>query len=361
MQDKITTTQVTLLIITSIIGIRFLSMPQILAQHAGRDAWMGIILAGFAVLVVNYFMILLGNRFPGKTAAEYSQLILGRFLGMGFNMLIAAFFTILGAFALRTFGDVAKSFLLEKTPLEVILITMLFVVGYILNHGLNALARIAQVTFPLLFSALLILLGLGQSLINYGEVLPFFQGGIKPVLTSAFYGWQGFAGFGLIMFVLPQMFRPKQGLQASSAAIIISAIPYVMIFIAILGVFGVEGSSWLVYPVMDFAREIEFPGAFLERIEIVVLSLWIFTSFTTIAINSYMGIWIFGQSLGLKEYRGLVAVWLPLVYLLSLLPQNYAQVYFLGDILGFFSIGIALIVLSLYFLAKIRGKGEKAK
>ncbi|WP_233902253.1 GerAB/ArcD/ProY family transporter [Paenibacillus sp. lzh-N1] len=59
----------------------------------------------------------------------------------------------------------------------------------------------------------------------------------------------------------------------------------------VVGCISVEEVSRLQWPVVSFAQQIEFPGAFLERFEILFIILWTVKIFMT-ASNYYFYLFI---------------------------------------------------------------------
>ncbi|KKM10902.1 hypothetical protein SY88_11025 [Clostridiales bacterium PH28_bin88] len=355
-KDRISTTQVAILLTSTVVGVHYLTMPRVLGESAGRDGWLSLLLGGVLVLAVNTCLVLLAWRFPGMTVVEYSQEILGRLLGRALTWTFVVYYLLGSAYATRCFGEVLKTYLLDRTPLEVIILTFLAVTAYQVNHGLNPLARIDQAFFPLLLAPLLIIVLLAQREADYGELLPVMVNGVGPVLEGVLSAVRVYAGYGLMLFLVPFMRQPRQALKASTVGISIPIAGYVVIFITTLAVLGADNLGYYTCPVADLARAVETPGAFIERLETLLMSLWVITAYTTTAATYYFSVLAAALAMGLKEHRPLVTLWLPVIYFFTMLPRDFQQLTSFANGLGYALVGLSGLVPLMLLLAMVRGK-----
>ncbi|MFZ5944673.1 MAG: GerAB/ArcD/ProY family transporter [Bacillota bacterium] len=76
--DKISSSQLTFLIIGFTIGSSVIFCP---GQAAGHDAWLAVLAGLGAGLFFAIIYTALASRFPGKTLAEFNDLVYGPYLG----------------------------------------------------------------------------------------------------------------------------------------------------------------------------------------------------------------------------------------------------------------------------------------
>jgi len=114
----------------------------------------------------------------------------------------------------------------------------------------------------------------------------------------------------------------------------------------------------LTWPTLEIAKEIEFPGYFYERYEMILILFWMTLLFTTF-VGAY-----FYASLGLaqltgKNRRTFIFALSPLMYMVAMYPPDYNQVFRLGDFFGIISYFTAgLIPLGLWVVSVWRRKGH---
>lgn len=78
---KISARQLMFIIITFIISTADIFLPAIVAQQAGRDSWISVVVANAEAMVVAAVALSLGLRFPQLTLVGICQKVLGKWLG----------------------------------------------------------------------------------------------------------------------------------------------------------------------------------------------------------------------------------------------------------------------------------------
>jgi len=81
-----------------------------------------------------------------------------------------------------------------------------------------------------------------------------------------------------------------------------------------IGVYNADATNRSLYPTLQLAKYIVFPGAFAERFDIFFMIFWIFASFTTMSIYYYSASLSITRVLGLKNYKPIAVLILPFVF-----------------------------------------------
>ncbi|MGI6551944.1 MAG: GerAB/ArcD/ProY family transporter [Bacillota bacterium] len=363
-EDRITASQLAISLISTIVGVEAFIMPRSVVESAGRDGWLSILIGGVLAILVVLGLCYLGTSYPGESPVTYFAKILGKVPGNFTISVFLVFYLCLCGWVLRIFGDMVKVYLLTKTPIEVIIFSMLLTAAYLVNHGLNPLVRAIQVFFPLLIIPVAVVILMVQGLVDYRQLLPVMSGGLLPVLKGSINGYVVFSGFGIIAFLLPSMTNPREGFKAASLGMGLVVGIYLIIFILTIAHFGPVETGFAIYPVIDLVREVRAPGAFLERLDLLLLFFWILTVFISVAVLFYVVVLGFSQLLGLKEQRPLVYLVLPLIYLVAMRPRDFDSTELLGLWMGYGSMALASVVLLMILIVwvkKLPGGGKNAR
>ena len=128
---KISSNQIKGLIITSVLGVGVLSLPNNLVVIMGLDGWIPIILAGILVVGMIFIIVKIFDYFPDKDIFEISKTTLGTIISTIYQIIFIIYTVILLAYISRTLGEVIRAFLLENTPIEVIIFAFILVTSYI--------------------------------------------------------------------------------------------------------------------------------------------------------------------------------------------------------------------------------------
>ncbi|MGE7273663.1 GerAB/ArcD/ProY family transporter [Brevibacillus panacihumi] len=325
-KDKLTNTQMALQMFAAMVGVGVLSLPSVLVGSAGVDAWLVILLAGgYAVIAVS-IMAYLGNRFPGKSIIQYAPLLLGHVLGTCVLLAFLLYFLMFVGTIVRMSADVTKLFLLDLTPVEVIVLGMLVTSTYLILQGVNAIARFNEFIQPLALFALLLVLTQTLRETDFGRLLPVLGDGIQSVLQSFPSVFFSLLGFEILLFLHPFMENPSRGLQSAFLAIGMTVVLYALLTILSIALMGAAEVELIEYPALAIIKSIEVPGSFIERLDSIMMMVWVPFAVTSIVMFHYCASLITSQLLGLQDHRVVSLLYVPIVFLIAVLPRNVLEV-----------------------------------
>ncbi|MCG1021053.1 GerAB/ArcD/ProY family transporter [Sutcliffiella horikoshii] len=273
--------------------------------EAKQNVWLAILIAG--LIGVGYILLLhfmLGRK-VGINLFGLIEFCLGKWVGRAISLLYILYFVYLSSRVLRDFGELIVSTIFIYTPIEIISITIMLTIIYMLYAGIEVMARTSEIFFPYVFSftflvGLFILLS-GE--IHVENLRPFLEDGIRPVLKAVFPGLLTFPFGELIAFatVLPLVTKFKKAKGFAIGGIVLSTL--VLVYSAIIQVMtlGQEMKRRANFPLLSAAREISLLD-FIERVDIAVVFVVMF------GIMVKIGIFFFGAVKGLehiskREYR----------------------------------------------------------
>ncbi|WP_419877638.1 GerAB/ArcD/ProY family transporter [Brevibacillus centrosporus] len=325
-KDRLTTSQIVVQLFAAMVGVGILNLPETVGAKAGVDSWIVIFEAGFLAMVAVSIMAYLGNRFPGKSIIHYAPTLIGKMLGTIVLLAFLLYFLMFVGTVVRISADVTKLFLLDLTPVEVIIIGMLTISSYLVLHGVNAIARFNEFIQPLALLLLLIVLTQTIRDTDFGRILPVLGDGIQPLMHALPSTFFSFMGFEILLFIQPFMEQPRGAQRAALVSIGATMILYVIVTILCIAVLGKSEVTLVEYPTLAIIKNIEVPGAFIERLDSIMMMVWIPFAVTTIVMFHYCASLIASQMLGLQEHRVIALYIIPLVYLIAVLPRNILEV-----------------------------------
>lgn len=361
-KNRISNGQLEALILTIAIGVGVLSLPNVLANILGNDGWIIIIVGGLVTLPFLYIMYKLNKMFPGEVYFEYGKKIVGTTLFDVFNILYIIFYIFMLAFEVRVFAEVIKAFLLDRTPTEVIIITMLLVSSYIARKDFGAIGRMAIILIFIVGTIMFIFTILALPTMDYTNIFPLFRiglGDIKNILKGLGYISFSYVGFEIILIAMAYIEKPKDSLRYSIKSIFYITIIYLITFFISLAQLGIYDTKRQVWPMLSIMREIELPGFFIENLDALVMSAWVLAVFGTIGPLMYASGIILKSIFNTKRHNFFILPLIPIVYIISLIPQNLSQVYsqidIMSKILGTFTLFVCPTML--YIIARLRKGG----
>ncbi|MDR7001881.1 spore germination protein [Neobacillus niacini] len=357
-KDQITAAQAAVIVSNIIIGAGILTSPRAIAQDVGTpDGWISVILSGMLALLAGYVVAKLSQRFPDQTFYEYSQMVVGKFLGRIHGGIFTFYYLLSAGYQLRAMGEMIRMYLLDNTPIEVIIIFFMSVATYLMVGGINAIARLFELFLPFIILILLCLVVFSLGDFKLENIRPVAGDGIMPIFngikTSAF----SLSGFEVMLLFTAFMKEPQKAVKSTLIGIGMVIPLYVLIVVMCIGTLGVDELKTLTWPMMEEAMSIELTRGVLERFEALFSILWVMTMYTTFVPAYYAASLGLGQLFNIN-YQKFIFASLPVVYLIAMYPENLDDVFALGNFIGYSS-PFFMVVMPFYFwiIARIRRNG----
>ena len=360
-EPKISSIQVKGLIISSIIGVGVLSLPNTLANILEKDGWIPIIITGPLIILFLTIIIHMFRKNPGKDYFEIGRENLGDSLFTIFLLIFFVYLLIAAAFVVRNLGELIKAFLLPRTPMEVIIGSFILVTSYIATYEIDVIARTGYFIYPItiIFSILLILMALPRA--DFGNILPTFQADFRNIPKGILMTFFSYTGFEIILFAIPHVEDEENVLKSSISGIATVTIIYSALFIMTLTQFNIEQIQRQTFPVLMMAKLLDLPGYFLQNLDNIFLGIWVLVVFATLAPIYYGAGKIVSEIFKTKKHKYYILILAPIIYFLALWPKNIVEVYRrLGTIFNILGIiSVLLLPLLLCIVSSIKGREAK--
>ncbi|NSW90543.1 MAG: GerAB/ArcD/ProY family transporter [Firmicutes bacterium] len=357
-KDKISTGQAAVAVSSIIIGAGILVMTRPAVEIVNApDVWLSVLLAGVFSIILGIISVKLSQRFPEKTFFQYNKIIVGKFFGWILSMITIIFYVIVAGFEARMLAELVRTYLLLRTPMEVIIITFICVGTYLTVGGINPIVRAFELYLSIIVFIFFSILLLGLQYFELDNLRPVLGKGVLPVIKGMKATLLSYIGFEIIMILTAFMKEPHKAVKAVVIGTGIPVLIYVVISIIVIGVLTVDEVKTLTWPLASLVNSIEYPGGFVENFQIFFLIIWVLAIYTTYVASHYVA------SLGMcqvfnKEFGTFVYALNPLIYIIALLPQNLKETFSLGDLIGYLGLIVAGIMPSLlYVIAFVRKKG----
>jgi len=314
---KISTRQFTLMLFSLLLSTIMFGLPRMLIEQSKQDVWqvMLITLVIDAVLAIIYYV--LGMRYPQQTMIQYSETILGPWLGKVSGLLFVLFFGYMTLIILKTVSEFVHTVLLTDTPELVINFILLLVSFYAVNAGLEIVARLSEVIAPFMLIPLLIILTFSLNRVELANLRPVFQHNVWELLKSSLQpvSWYGVC---IVMGIFMAYHNnPKKSLKAKWIAIGCVTVLTIITLMSLITIFGTSYSSQQIYPVFRLAQIIKV-GDFFERIETLVIIFQIAGALVSLIIFYYSSVLGLAQIFKLQRYQTLTPYFGVFILILSM-------------------------------------------
>jgi len=274
-------------------------------------------------------------------------------------LLAAAFWVLVTARILREFGDFIH-LILDRTPIEIIILSTLVVAAYIARYGVEAIARVCEILFPLFIGLVLVLTLVAVPMMDFSNLLPVLSSDFKSLSKSVVDTALGLEGKEIFAMLLPFMIVRANAFKAGYAAMGLNLLLRLMVYIATIAVFGVDITKIFIWPVEELGRIVAVPGQFFGRLDALFIVLWVTVTFTSVLIYYYLASLTLSHLLKFREHSLMVFPLFPVIFLLSLVPKNMIETEQFSDFISIiFGVLVYIIPPLLILISYIRGTHKK--
>lgn len=347
-KGKISALQMGLMMYPTVLATGFLALPTVTAQYAKNDFWLTGIFASFMGFITVYVVTRLHELYPKQTVIQYSELILGKILGKLVGLVFCLFNLYTSGIITREYAEFVTGNFLFKSPILLVISSMILLSAFAVRGGVEMLARSAAVFTPIFILPIFILLLLIPDL-DIKNIFPILSHGMTPVLKGTATPQAWMSELFMITYFLPTLTDPEKGRKwgvISLCAIILTMTYVNLITLFLLG----PDTGNKSYPILVAFRYISI-GNFFENMEALLLAMWVVGNFIKIGVFYYASALSFGQWLNLSDYRPVVFPFGILIVVFSLwdLP-SFFRLAFLLRYIGPFHLPSVLLLIPLLLL-----------
>lgn len=318
-------------VIHGMVGLRLLSLPRDIVVHAENNGWISVLVGGVIAYFIGFGVYWLATQFPDLNLSQIIIVVLGKYIGRMILIGIGIYTITSVALALRSFGVSVKIFLLDKTPLYIIISTTLLILVYGVSKGIKTISIMFDVLLPFVLASIAVLILFATTTMEIKNLLPVFSQGVTPIMKGALQTTHPFLGVGILGYILPYCKDVKKTKKWIDVGIFIVIGIYLAIIIMCIMVFGVKEINQLIFPTISLSKTIRLKTELFERLESLFMTIWMPISFTTI-LGHYWASILNSKAL-FNTKRGHLIMWInvPIIFFIALYPENVVQLnYFLS-------------------------------
>lgn len=282
-QDMISRRQFIAIAFVSILSPLIRRFPRVLAETAGRAAWLSAPLAAVPLAVALGLAWLLFRRFPpGTGCTELMEKILGAPLARVICAVYALWLLLYAGFLLRSGANRFVSTVYQGAAPGLFIVCAAVICAFAALGPFKALARSAMLLRPLMIAIFVLVVALTVKDSDYSLLLPVTADDALPVAGGALELANLLGVAGYFAFVGDRVeggpFRARDFAWWLAALLLIIG----LMTVGCLAMFGAELTAKMTYPFFMLARDVTILGA-MERIEPIVIAMWVFSDFILIS------------------------------------------------------------------------------
>ncbi|UPJ18251.1 spore germination protein [Bacillus cereus] len=257
-----------------------LIMPSPLANTAGTDGWISIILGWVITSIIGVIIILVLQKTPDKDFLQILTMYFGKWFGSIFFILYIFYLFFAGFNTILKATEIVKVWIFPSTPSYQIVILLLIPFIILVASGIRAIVNYSMVVF--FFTAwmpIFLIFSLKQNFYPL-HLLPILKEGLYPVIQAVKETITPYAGLELTYFIYPFLKQKDKAIKGVIIANTGTMFFYLYVTILSYIYFSPNGIKTVIWPVFHLLKGVQF--SFLERLEIIYIAYYLIVFSTTI-------------------------------------------------------------------------------
>ncbi|MGE5381316.1 MAG: GerAB/ArcD/ProY family transporter [Methylocystaceae bacterium] len=339
--DMISSQQLFFILNGTVLGIGIIYDPSSLISIMKQNAWMAPLIGGAIMLLDIYLITALASRYPQLQLAEYSNLILGRYLGKLPTLIFILYtISIVGA-EYQLVATIAYTFLLPNTPLVIARVVTALMLVYAVTGGFDSVARLNQVLIWALVTGLLLFIPT-IFLFDLTNLLPLGHIPLSSIMHGTLHIGFSLVGAELLLVWFPQI-RPqikvrKAALWAYSSVIAV----YLCIFVLVILTIGPAFAPVLVWAPLSLLKMIDI--AALGRMDFYAFLLLLMISFRPMVNYLHAGTVTLKSLIKPLSFTWCAFLLMALAFGITFIPRNIHELLQYTEYVGWLGLSIAFVL-----------------
>ena len=249
--------------------------------------------------MASLIIIQIMKKYPNGTVLDFLSHYFGKWIRRARHLLFAVI-CFIGQNCFYSRGSFIQAWILPQTDVYVLILLLSIPSYLIVRKNITILGRYSEFVFFLtLWTIIVFLMTLRHA--EWLHLLPVLKTGWVPILTTVKSAIFSFIGFEIAFFLYPFLQKKEKASMGIVMANTLSLLAYLMITIGAFVFYSPDEITLYNEPTIVMLKVLEF--RFIERLEIVFFSFYLFVMSTTILPFMYMAVFCTSQLVGSQDHR----------------------------------------------------------
>ncbi|WP_208743123.1 GerAB/ArcD/ProY family transporter [Bacillus cereus] len=249
-QNSITIMQYIIMIHSIQVGPGMLSLPKVLADKAGSDGWISILIGWMLSTLASILFIRIAQSVPHNSPRALFDNLFGKSIGWGISIVYALYFTLFYWIVLVKSMLFTKSWFLSNTADYVVVFLFCIPTYVLLNKGLQIVARYCDLIFYMtILWPFILLIPLSDG--SWLHFLPVLKEGMTPILQAVPSLIYSYLGFEICFFLYPFLQQKKYAMHGVIIANTLTMLVYLFVTIVCFYIFSPDSIIQFTQPILN--------------------------------------------------------------------------------------------------------------
>ncbi|WP_054955312.1 GerAB/ArcD/ProY family transporter [Paenibacillus dakarensis] len=340
------------------IGVGIFNFERYIFETAKHDAWISVILAGLVAHLFVWFIVRALHKYESTDLYGIHFDMYGKVIGTVFNCIYMLYYLCITIIIMRNYIEVIQGWIFPDISSWVILALISLLIIFAGFGGLRVIVGMCLLGFiVIIFTMLLFHSSLEYAI--WSQLLPVLETKTANIIDGAIRMSFSLAGFEIILFIYPFVVNKERAMLHSQLAVGFANLVYLIIMVLSIVYFSSNQLERSIWPSINMLKIVKYP--FLERLEFIVVSVWMLVVITGILINTWVVTRGFKRMWNLNQKATLVFI-IALAMGVAVTIKGHETVDQVNKIIGMGSLAFSFVypfLLSLLVLIVFKFRGRR--
>ncbi|MFC7679815.1 GerAB/ArcD/ProY family transporter [Paenibacillus sp. GCM10028914] len=266
------------------IGIGIFSFQRYVFQIAKHDAWISVIIACLYAHVLLWLIVRMLSKYESTDLYGIHFDMFGKYIGTLFNCIYMLYYLFVTILIMRSYVVVVQVWMfpdMSSWLIGLLLVSLTIYAGF---GGIRVIVGMCLLGFVVILITVFFCLATLKYAI-WTQLLPVMESSVMDILKGSFRMSFTLAGFEFIMLIYPYVRNKERTMLHSQLSLLFGNVVYLSIMILSLVYFSSSQLIRSIWPTFNMLKILKFP--FTERLEFIVISMWMLMVLTGILINTW--------------------------------------------------------------------------
>ena len=342
------------------VGIGIQGFQRIIFMEAKQDAWISVLIAGFATHIVVFIMIKTLQLYGSTDIYGVHHDVYGKWLGKIFNSIYIFYCLWVFLIILKNYIEVLQTWVFPTVPVWLFSFSILLLVIYGVTGGIRMIVGVCF--FSIMLSIWMFgFIGYPLRFADFDHLLPVMESNLVSILKGAHKMTLTIVGFEILYVIYPYMEKKDKLQKYAHIGIAATTIVYLILMLLAISYFSpgqLEGTIW---PTLSLFKIVKLP--FIERTEYVAVTFWLLIILPNLMLYLWAAVRGAKRSFGISQIKTLW-IFTTLIFVMSLFINTRIKINRFNDFfasLAFYFTFCYPLVLYAFALLKKKMNANKEK
>ncbi|MED1472351.1 GerAB/ArcD/ProY family transporter [Bacillus salipaludis] len=305
------------IVYNSQVGVGILSFQRTIAEKAGYDAWIGVLVSGCIVQLFIWMTFKLLEKANGDIV-DVHHCIFGKLSGNFFSFIIMFYYWLASLSVILAFIRIIQLWMFPTMPSWVLSTLILILVYYCVSGGFRIVAGVSFISFIFPQIILIVLYIFPLKIAHFSNLLPVMDHSFRDLADSIKSSMYTLAGTETLLMYYPFIRDPKVSKKFAHLGVLFTTLLYTLSSIVSFTFYSEDQLKTTIWPELSLTKIIKL--SYLERFEYLYISLYL------LIVTALLSLLLWCSSRGLKRIFNIKQKYTLLcIILLSIIISHFSN------------------------------------